>query len=369
MPYNSNAELPKQVKGLPSAAQTIWRKAFNASFEKYGEEKALRIAWTAVKNVYRKKGDEWVKKSMLWDVVLADKFEIKQENGNYYVEGYLSTTGLDLVDDYVTPECLKDMFEQIEIGEQVLAMNGGIEHEHILEDPRIMPAAKIVDKRLDDNGLWIKTMLNKYHAAFKSIWGSIEDGFLQGFSIEFKPVEFNEVGEKRILNKVDLGGFALTGKPACPGATFTDFFVKSKAIADEIAIKKKSHSEVNKMTETEVKQEPEAEEQEETSAEETTEETVEETPSTEKTEENTEIEETADESTEEETSSEEEAPAEEEAEDEGKSVTLKSIRKIVKEELKSLQPKQKNLVAEEEKFETKSENGFSFRKSFEKSKR
>jgi cation transport regulator len=61
MPYSSNAELPKSVKGLPPGAQTIWRKAFNASHEKYGEDSARKIAWAAVKKVYKKVGDRWVR--------------------------------------------------------------------------------------------------------------------------------------------------------------------------------------------------------------------------------------------------------------------------------------------------------------------
>ena len=60
-PYRTNNELPKSVKSLPLGAQTIWRKTFNSSYPK-GEDYARRVAWTAVKNAYRKVGDGWVKK-------------------------------------------------------------------------------------------------------------------------------------------------------------------------------------------------------------------------------------------------------------------------------------------------------------------
>lgn len=63
MPYKSNVELPTQLKSLPAEAQTIFRKAFNASFSKYGEVRARKIAWSAVKNVFEKnKEGKWVKK-------------------------------------------------------------------------------------------------------------------------------------------------------------------------------------------------------------------------------------------------------------------------------------------------------------------
>jgi len=61
-PYNKNADLPKQVKVLPSRAQTIWRTVFNENIDK-GEDSARKIAWSVVKKVYHKKDEKWVRKS------------------------------------------------------------------------------------------------------------------------------------------------------------------------------------------------------------------------------------------------------------------------------------------------------------------
>jgi len=74
MPYDRNADLPKSVRdSLPAHAQTIYRKAFDHAFDEYAEpegrrgdasreETAHKVAWSAVKQKYRKKGDEWVAK-------------------------------------------------------------------------------------------------------------------------------------------------------------------------------------------------------------------------------------------------------------------------------------------------------------------
>lgn len=74
MPYDSNSELPKQVRdSLPKQAQDIFRKTYNNAWEHYKdpqerkgsasrEETANKVAWSAVKNQYEKQGDEWVKK-------------------------------------------------------------------------------------------------------------------------------------------------------------------------------------------------------------------------------------------------------------------------------------------------------------------
>lgn len=60
MPYDRNSELPASVRNvLPSAAQTIWRSAFNSAEEQYdSEETAFRVAWSAVQKAGYRKGDD-----------------------------------------------------------------------------------------------------------------------------------------------------------------------------------------------------------------------------------------------------------------------------------------------------------------------
>ena len=71
MPYDRNADLPDSVRdNLPEHAQTIYREAFNSAFEEYEsakdrrgdasrEETAHKVAWSAVKQKYEKRGDRW----------------------------------------------------------------------------------------------------------------------------------------------------------------------------------------------------------------------------------------------------------------------------------------------------------------------
>jgi cation transport regulator len=66
MPYLSSSDLPASVRRhLPEHAQDIYREAFNHAWEQYAEdprreEIAHRVAWAAVKKVYRKAGEEWL---------------------------------------------------------------------------------------------------------------------------------------------------------------------------------------------------------------------------------------------------------------------------------------------------------------------
>jgi cation transport regulator len=65
MPYSTNVELPAPVQShLPDPAQDIYREAFNHAWDEYAgdrrqEEIAHRVAWSAVKKRYTKRGDQW----------------------------------------------------------------------------------------------------------------------------------------------------------------------------------------------------------------------------------------------------------------------------------------------------------------------
>ena len=68
MPYDRISELPDSVKdNLPKHAQEIYKEAFNNAWKQYDhdEERAHRVAWSAVKNEYKKSedSDQWVRKS------------------------------------------------------------------------------------------------------------------------------------------------------------------------------------------------------------------------------------------------------------------------------------------------------------------
>jgi cation transport regulator len=64
MPYDKLTDLPDNVRGvLPEHAQEIFRAAFNSAWDQYDgdEERAMRVAWSAVKEKYEKSDDgDWV---------------------------------------------------------------------------------------------------------------------------------------------------------------------------------------------------------------------------------------------------------------------------------------------------------------------
>lgn len=75
MPYNKKSDLPDSVKdNLPSHAQEIYKEAYNSAWEEYKnpddrkydrdrEETAHSVAWSAVKQKYKKENGKWQKKA------------------------------------------------------------------------------------------------------------------------------------------------------------------------------------------------------------------------------------------------------------------------------------------------------------------
>lgn len=75
MPYKKLSELPAGVRSqLPGQAQEIYKATFNNAWDEYKdaknrrreesrEETSHKVAWSAVKNKYKKTGDdEWKRK-------------------------------------------------------------------------------------------------------------------------------------------------------------------------------------------------------------------------------------------------------------------------------------------------------------------
>jgi hypothetical protein len=174
-------------------------------------------------------------------IFTSDNLELKSEGENFFVEGYISTSDLDLVNDIVTKACLLDMAEQMK--ERNIKFD--VEHESFrgksnLEretNKTIIPVAKIDDFLMDKKGIKVRAVLNKSSHRFDEVKGSIEGGFLDAFSIAYIPVKTNEntkgPGEPRKLEKINLLNVAFTGNPVNTEAKMTNVFAKSLKFLQE----------------------------------------------------------------------------------------------------------------------------------------
>jgi len=212
-------------------------------------------------------------------IFTSSPIELKQEKDDFFVEGYISTSDLDLVNDIVTKECIMDMAEQMK--SRVIKLD--IEHESFRGNNEvemeinktIIPAAKIDNFLIDQKGLKVRAVLNKHASRFKEVMGSIKDGFLDAFSIAFIPTKARMIEkagqEVRMLDKINLLNVAFTGNPVNTHSTMTNVFAKSLEFLKEQdhiheSDNKLNKQEVKKMSEEEKKATEETSESEEDKA-------------------------------------------------------------------------------------------------------
>ncbi len=164
--------------------------------------------------------------------------ELKSGEKEYFVEGYISTYDIDSYNDVVTKKGMLDIYESAD------TIKIDLEHEAFKPDEEgydqfgsrssIIPVGKIVEKRLDDVGVWVKAKINPHITRFKTIWGSIKDGFVDAFSIAFTEPAGGDYGVResdgaRLLDKINLLNVALTGNPVNKNARFTNVVGKSRS--------------------------------------------------------------------------------------------------------------------------------------------
>lgn len=102
-----------------------------------------------------------------------------------------------------------------------------------------IPFAKVSQIEIDDKGLIIDTMLNPafrdlsddHKRYFDSVWSSLQNGFINGISINMNPTKVKEdyVGGIRsdIIDDVDLFGFSYTGQAALPENSIIEVAMRS----------------------------------------------------------------------------------------------------------------------------------------------
>lgn len=145
----------------------------------------------------------------------------------HYIEGYVSTSHIDLGNDIVTKEAMEDMVLQIKNSNIKL----DIEHEAPKKSLNIIPVGRILDARVDEKGLWVKAIINKHSSRFQEVWMSIKNGFIDAFSIAYQVIKtkskYIDGKAVRILDQVKLVNIALTGNPMNPECKIGAVMTKS----------------------------------------------------------------------------------------------------------------------------------------------
>ena len=176
------------------------------------------------------------------------KSEFDEENNiqRYFIEGHVTTSDLDLVNDVVTKECMDDLSAQFKTRSVKLdfdheTLRGNNEFEKKIGLTKI-PLGKAVSEIKDEKGNRVQFELNptwkKFDEkgnvvmTFEDIWKNIQNKFYDAYSIAYIPQKttnksLSDGNMARLLDKVNLVNVALTGNPINPNATIRNVMAKS----------------------------------------------------------------------------------------------------------------------------------------------
>lgn len=191
------------------------------------------------------------------------RVDVVEEKGEQkiFLEGFLSTSDQDLVNDIVTKGCLESMKRQIL--ERNIKLD--IEHESFrgksFEEKEInktlIPAGRFIDAVVESlgNSRWglrVKAVLNRFHPRYSEIKGNVMERMLDAYSIAFIATAHRDViinGKSvRYLEDLALLNAALTGNPINTEAN-SQVFLKSIQSLEDYEMEKKSNPETEKLLE------------------------------------------------------------------------------------------------------------------------
>jgi cation transport regulator len=182
MPYQSNKDLPTQVKGLPEAAKSMFRDAFNAAMvSSKDEEKAFRVAWSIVKKKFRKNDTKWVAKA---SSILPKIYHAKSsltDGTSHFAEFIFADIRQD--DD-------GDKIDKNVLCKKINGMEGDLEHANLFRRNEISgaPLFKVIDSFFDGERILGTVMFYEGHPQFSNVWQFCMDGDF-GISLEYDGLE------------------------------------------------------------------------------------------------------------------------------------------------------------------------------------
>lgn len=99
-----------------------------------------------------------------------------------------------------------------------------------------IPMFKVNDIQIDDKGLFVDVRGNPFYREideehktyFDSVWGSLENGFINGMSLNFKPTKTIQINDGLTqIDDIDIFGISLTGNASNDMASITEVAMRS----------------------------------------------------------------------------------------------------------------------------------------------
>lgn len=229
MPYTINNP-PEKIKALPQHAKVIWISVFNSALDQYKDEgMANAVAWSAVKNKYKKIGDKWIEKKSseaieqnMEEIIGEMKknaemlYPIRLEELKFSEDGKTTEIQVLPVGKWNHPAYGKIMIDEKDLSDFVLNFESNIRKElpitegHSVgeeEKPAIGWFKQLLNKGRD--GLWAVVEWTKEGMAL------LKEKSYKYFSPEFYS-NYEDPESRKVYKNVLVGG-ALTNRPYFKG--------------------------------------------------------------------------------------------------------------------------------------------------------
>lgn len=155
----------------------MFLSAFNSAYEKYGEEKAFKIAWSIVKNKFKQKEGKWIAKSCSVKPYTVTAKSALSESRGHFAEFIFADIHRDLDGDKVPQNSLIEKLDGWE---------GDIEHTNLYDKEGFdrNPLFKVMNSHYSGDKLLGTVKFNTEHLQFPIVWEHIMKGDF-GISMEY----------------------------------------------------------------------------------------------------------------------------------------------------------------------------------------
>ena len=203
MPYKDTSKLKDLVGSLPTKGKKIFLKTFNSAIKTHSEADSIKIAWSAVKQRFKKVDNKWViKKDVETKAVVAKSGFFFP---THYFDAELTGTAEDSDGHRVSDVLLQNLFKTNKI-----QGDGDFEHLKLFGDKRYSGVYKLIKSEYNDGSLRVKFALDRSHKAYDKLVDVHKRKKVLGLSAEF----YDPVIENDVIVGASGLGWTVTERPS-----------------------------------------------------------------------------------------------------------------------------------------------------------
>ncbi len=213
-----------------------YKSTYNSMIKQYGKEKGKQVFHSWINKMGYNESKSRPGKNKKKEFLYTEGIKLKEENGESYIEGFISTPDPDnnhLIGSGDLPDVIEGQEDIVkQLNENSQAMLGSIHHERVGSPITVVEKAELKPHpETGSESAWARVKVNKFHPEFEKTKYEVENKILTGFSIEYDPnapSTVKEVAGKlcRVYPTVPIFGYGLASRGVNSGAQYTGWSIK-----------------------------------------------------------------------------------------------------------------------------------------------